>query len=367
MLVLLLQLNGDLPAEFPGHERRLYIFGCRSKTCRRKDGSIRVVRGTRIDAAAAEAAERKETERKEKEEREKAEAVTGKGKVVSNTSFGDSLFGKGPAAAGGGMFNSNPFSTSASGGAQQNPFAKPAMAPLISPKSTATEEEEKLPQSFATALNLNNTPKTPAGPPPPPQPWPPANELPKPYPKLFLSDADYETLDKAAPQIDQKVQIMDVDEEFGGGPSTGKEDKSVYESSMDKSFQKFADRLAQNPEQVLRYEWKGSPLLYNDRDAVGKLLAGSEKGGKVQTGGGISRVPKCANCGAARVFEAQLAPNAIAELESEELSLDEGMEWGTIIVGVCSADCVPVGPAPGAPGYLEEWAGVQWEEVGGKR
>ena len=52
----------------------------------------------------------------------------------------------------------------------------------------------------------------------------------------------------------------------------------------------------------------------------------------------------------------------IAELEAEELGL-EGMDWGTIIVGVCEADCQPRGVDEGQAGYTEEWAGVQWEEL----
>merc|ERR1712093_858783 len=53
LMVLLLQLNGDLPEQFPGHERRLYVLTCRRKTCRRKEGSVRVLRGVRITEAAA--------------------------------------------------------------------------------------------------------------------------------------------------------------------------------------------------------------------------------------------------------------------------------------------------------------------------
>ncbi len=47
-MTLLLQLNGDLPERFPGHERRLYLFTCRRKACRRKEGSVRGFRGVRI-------------------------------------------------------------------------------------------------------------------------------------------------------------------------------------------------------------------------------------------------------------------------------------------------------------------------------
>lgn len=54
-------------------------------------------------------------------------------------------------------------------------------------------------------------------------------------------------------------------------------------------------------------------------------------------------------------------PQAIAELEMEEEGL-EGMEWGTVILGVCEKDCAERGVAVGEVGWVEEWVGVQWEE-----
>jgi pre-rRNA-processing protein TSR4 len=61
-----------------------------------------------------------------------------------------------------------------------------------------------------------------------------------------------------------------------------------------------------------------------------------------------------------------LTPHAITELEAHEMSID-GMEWGTIILGVCSKDCKPADVPEGEVGYVEEWVGVQWEEVNSKR
>lgn len=157
---------------------------------------------------------------------------------------------------------------------------------------------------------------------------------------------------------------MDLDDSSGGGG--GKEDKEAYESSMDRTFQKFADRLEQNSEQVIRYEFKGSPLLYSKTDAIGKLLSSSGPASgneKVRTtGGSASGMPRCGNCGGGRVFEVQLTPHAIMELEKDEEGLD-GMEWGTIVVGVCSRDCVPNAMGASEVGYVEEWAGVQWEDL----
>lgn len=58
------------------------------------------------------------------------------------------------------------------------------------------------------------------------------------------------------------------------------------------------------------------------------------------------------------------------ELEVQEVGL-EGMEWGTVVLGVCAGDCqvggIKVGEGGGV-GYVEEWVGVQWEErVGARR
>jgi pre-rRNA-processing protein TSR4 len=53
-------------------------------------------------------------------------------------------------------------------------------------------------------------------------------------------------------------------------------------------------------------------------------------------------------------------------LECEEDGLD-GMDWGTVIVGVCERDCQERGVEAREAGYLEEWVGVQWEELTMKR
>jgi len=120
---------------------------------------------------------------------------------------------------------------------------------------------------------------------------------------------------------------------------------------------------------VIRYELKGQPLLYSKHDAVGNLLSGSgkEENTKVtMSSGSGNKIPRCNNCGAGRVFEVQLTPHAITVLEEDEMSID-GMDWGTILMGVCSQDCSPVGTAVGEVGYTEEWIGVQWEETTGKK
>lgn len=75
--------------------------------------------------------------------------------------------------------------------------------------------------------------------------------------------------------------------------------------------------------------------------------------------GGAAMMPRCGNCAAQRAFEVQVMPRAIVELEGEDEGGLEGMEWGTVVLGVCGGDCAVVGTGVG---YVEEWVGVQWEE-----
>lgn len=360
-MVLLLQLNAELPDRFPNHDRRIYVFACKRTSCARREGSIRAVRGVRVwedDGSAAEAPKEKEAK--------KEEAPKPKEPEQPKPRLGDALFGGGGAGAGSGganpfSSNANPFSSSSGGAAGANPFganpfssqpasAAAAAAPAPTPTPAATDKAAKeLPKTFAETLSINS-PKTEAVRPPAPEPWPAESAQPRAYPTLYLADADYETLDPepADMPLPANARIEDAD-----APEPSAADKEAFESAMDTTFQKFADRLAQNPEQVIRYEFGGAPLLCSKKDAVGQAV-------------GKGALPRCGSCGGRRTFEVQLTPHAITELEADDLSL-EGMEWGTVIVGVCERDCVPGYLEQGEPGYVEEWAGVQWEEDGGKK
>lgn len=236
----------------------------------------------------------------------------------------------------------------------------------MTPEQPTDVASTTLPETFASKVRLSS-PSPSQEPPRLHEPWPASSAFPDVFPHYQL-DAEYETLDApSTPQIPQNVRVMDMETEGSSSSNGGKEDKVTYESSIDATFQKFADRVGQNPEQVLRYEYAGKPLLYSDGDTVGKLLAAHSDNAKVSTtssrGAGL---PRCQTCGAERVFEAQLTPHAITELEADDMSID-GMEWGTLIVGVCSKDCKPDDIPEGEVGYIEEWVGVQWEEVASKR
>lgn len=242
----------------------------------------------------------------------------------------------------------------------------PSMSKPTEPiKAQPPSVQSSLSDTFASKARISDpdpdsTAKpTPAQPSEPYEPWPDNDSFLPSYPSFHLA-AEYETLydDPSLKQIPAEA-IIDTDMDTDTPTSSKQDTATEVDSKMDKGFQKFADRLAQNPEQVLRYEYRGQPLLYARNDSVGNALYISHaRNGGVSTS---SRIPRC-KCGADRVFEMQLTPHAITELEVNETGLD-GMEWGTIILMVCANDCVPNDTESGKVGYSEEWVGVQWEEV----
>lgn len=379
---LLLQLNADLPERFPHHERRLYIWACRRRPCKRKPGAIRAVRNVRQTSGQDSTSEPAE------------KPVDKKQAVEPKLDLGAQLFGGGGMSAspsGNPFASSNPFSMGGGGGGAvpgSNPFSmnpvpststSPSNNPSLKPTSEATEDEESLPATFAQKARITD-PSTdtlphpsPSSPSPPYEPWPthPSPSTPESYPPFYL-DAETEYLsptknESSSREQDSRTAFLDTPAGAGEAPDSG-DVSALPDDSIDRTFQHFADTLAQNPEQALRYDFGGAPLLYRRDDDVGRAIHPHISGGdgkvRVAPATGKSGMPSCPHCRAPRVLELQLVPGAIAALEEDMPAarvLAEGMEWGTIIVGVCSADCC--GSLDGASVAREEWVGVQWEEV----
>ncbi|CEL07450.1 hypothetical protein ASPCAL10607 [Aspergillus calidoustus] len=362
-LLLLLEIDAELYEHFPDADRRLYIFSCPRKACNRKPGSIRAIRATRSHKShqPPQKVEKQEPEKKEVEQKPQAPKPD-----LGASLFGGSLVNSVSA-------NANPFSSKPSATQGANPFAAPVASPAPAPASApapvkpATTTPNALAESFADKVRVSSPPPStePTG---PVTPWPSQSEFPTPYTSFYI-DAERETLSRpATPKIPDNVTIDTEDAE--GTSSGGVDVKDAFESEIDKAFLKFSTRLGHNPEQVLRYEFRGTPVLYSHTDAVGKRLhdaTNNRFGGVTTVSNGVgSRMPRCESCGAERVFEVQLVPHAISVLEDGRAGVglgkdDGGMEWGTIIMGVCSRNCGP--REVGVVGYREEWAGVQWEET----
>jgi len=340
-MLLLLELHGDLPDHFPTDERRLYIFGCPRKPCNRKPGSIRAYRATRKVNLNSSPQQDEQEGTKEIEKKETAPPPPPP-QPQQPRDLGASLFGA-TALTSSVSANANPFSSNpgSSAGGFVNPFAmpKPSTAPAPAPAPAPTPAQSStnaLAESFADKVRISS-------------PEPSASN-----PALTTFKPTPESSGALAPWPEP------MEEEGAGGDL-----KDTFESELDKAFMKFSTRLSHNPEQVLRYEYRGSPLLCSYADPVGKLLHPEHSAGRVTTVGG-GHMPRCEYCGAQRVFEVQLVPHAISILEDGRPGVglgegDAGMEWGTIVMGVCSKDCAP--EALWQTGWREEWAGVQWEEM----
>ncbi|KAL8844434.1 MAG: hypothetical protein Q9176_001344 [Flavoplaca citrina] len=362
-MALILQLNGDLPEYLPDHQRKLYVFTCRHKPCRRKPGSIRAIRGTKISASFPQTPAHKDKIPMQDESLKSPSPLPNLGDSIFNTtSTGTASTRASPFSFSKSTTNINPFSSSKT----INSLPSSQQVHPINP----TSQDPPLHESFAQKARISSPPTTSPAP-RPRSPWPSPSLLPRPFPSYHL-DADYETLDTPSPHTNApSSSIQSIDSK--DPPATDEDDDPANwlsgPAKADKTFLRFAARLAQNPEQVLRYEWRGQPLLYSKEDEVGKgFPSASAPSATTSTQrASQSRISNCMNCGARRVFEFQLTPHAISELERDEEGL-EGMEWGTIVVASCEKDCVEKGVEDGKVGWVEEWAGVSWEESvkGGK-
>lgn len=337
---LLLQLDANLQKFFPHDERRLHLLSCRKKSCSKKSGSIRAFREVRKPAS------------REKKELDTTHAESQKSQPLHD--LGSAIFGSSSGTVRS-PSNANPFSSSAAPSSQPvNPFASigsPSSLASLPPQKPVDDIQPPT-QSFADKLKIGTNPKSTSTSTPEPvtESWPENSDFPPPYSSFYL-DSSLEELEKedTSKLTEASASKTQYEVEEGAGL-----EKDTFESSLDKTFQKFSDRIAQNPEQVLRYEFKGEPLLYSGNDNVASRFVVPH--GK---SGAIRGMPRCEICGAQRVFELQLVPGLIYELEKDEaMDLEDGMEWGTILLGTCVNNC----GVPGQAAFREEWVGVQWEE-----
>ncbi|KAM6977891.1 programmed cell death protein 2 [Aplochiton taeniatus] len=122
---------------------------------------------------------------------------------------------------------------------------------------------------------------------------------------------------------DDNVQ-KSVDEpslaECKGLAETDLEDMAHHETEESKVFQRFKQRIAPEPHQVLRYCRGGSPLWLSSEH----IPSGDD-------------IPQC-TCGSKRVFEFQVMPQLLNSLAVDS-GPDSGIDWGTLAIYSCSDSC----------------------------
>ncbi|PWW72804.1 hypothetical protein C7212DRAFT_334714 [Tuber magnatum] len=364
MMSLLLQLNGEIP-ESP-HARMFYLFACRTKGCRRRKNYAKVLRAVMRSTDVPEEPEIPINAPK----KEDFPGLEKKAVQCGDFLFGGSskpAAGSNPFSMGSTTTSPNPFSTKPAAN-NANPFSSsttnpnPLSSPTAqqSPPGAPQTSTKSLTKSFAETLKLaeGSLPSHETGDARyfgPAEPWP--EKLPHEYP-IFHLDAEYEAIEKTtglkAHQLKKYERLMSQTEDDDGEKPGQDNDTPSNDQIDDDIFQRFADRIANNPEQVLRYERGGTPLFYAVSDDVGRLLNPNDEGFLA------TRIPKCGNCGgSARVFEFQIMPHAITVLEGDGEGFD-GMDWGTIMAFTCK--CVPKVLDGNRVGYVEEHVSVQWEK-----
>lgn len=151
-------------------------------------------------------------------------------------------------------------------------------------------------------------------------------------------------IDKEALELSEE-KIIDTEELEKDPIKMDPRTEKLSQFLDDDVFQKFQEIVAYNPLQVLRYDMGGKPLYY----AATKPLLDT-----------IIPNPEF-NKNSKRVFEMQLMPKMIMDLEENEVSVNDGMEWGTILIFTDAENHTPKFDKNGV-GYVEECVRVQWEK-----
>ncbi|KHJ92980.1 programmed cell death protein 2 domain protein [Oesophagostomum dentatum] len=133
--------------------------------------------------------------------------------------------------------------------------------------------------------------------------------------KEFGIEMDQETRRKRMAEFESFVAKNKLNDNF----KTEEVEAAVSEQRSDSKFARFNRLLNLNPEQVLRYQRSGNPLLATDRAVF------------------PSEIPPCEKCGAPRTFELQLMPHLLALIDVDVIG--QSIDWASVYVFSCSQSC----------------------------
>lgn len=321
------------PLEDSLYDRVIYVFGCKNDRCNRQKGSIRAIRAVCKDPKKMEEAKNEQEEEIKSQLQEKLKLDNARNFLFDSNKQESNPFGA--------SSNTNPFGGSDS--SSTNPFGANPFATI----TAKTPEPAKTP-SFASVAKQNAPVVTK------PNTKTISKKLPE-YPGYFLY-IDQENFNKKPSQKQPNLKIddsaLDLEDDTPGaaGASGGlsAESQAVSASLQDSTFQHFSEIISYNPQQVLRYDIDGRPLLAISSDEVSKTVV-------------ENFIPRPGfNPSSERRFELQVMPKLIMDFE-DEVNVQGGIEWVTVMVYTDKEDFAPK-LDDNHVGYVEEWCGVQWEE-----
>ncbi|CAF1034721.1 unnamed protein product [Rotaria sordida] len=115
--------------------------------------------------------------------------------------------------------------------------------------------------------------------------------------------------------------LNDIDEDDDEITKGGKEkyEKTPDIEHGDVVFYRFQQKIRYAPDQIIRYDWSGNPLILTKLDA-----------------NTLSTIQKCRYCQSSCVFEFQVMPALVNFLKIDN---QIGLEFGTVFVYTCSSNC----------------------------
>ncbi|KAG0199199.1 hypothetical protein BGX28_007469 [Mortierella sp. GBA30] len=381
-----LLLQAYVPLEKSPYDRVVYVWACNQRLCMRKQGSFRVVRALKLNAEYAQKLEKKS---KPATAHVRKPAV---GAPAANPFAAPGAFDMGNALFGGaGAGFNNPFAPPSS---SANAFApppgvgigSPAPAPTSFASVASTNMSGKI-ESSETAEEVDQEEAVEA------TVWPKTLLAFSPHYLYITEEILEDSIDDEIAQryshfVAMEEGVNNDDDEPQGGASWSGEayEKASLPKGVDKAFTKFTERVQAWPDQCVRYDFPGIPLLFSFSDPTARmLLPPNVNQHSKHTTPSAHRIPKCPACNGPRGFEFQLMPNLLSLLDvtsKKYLSEDEkrglkdrkgaqvfdiGMEWGTILVYSCIEDCFGKATSnrvadEGKVRYFEEIVLVQFED-----
>lgn len=226
-LELLAQLSCPLPDK--DYDRVLYILTCIDPNCRRKEGSVRAIRGIESNEKV------RQRIAKEIEESRPENSL-----VPENPKIYDSLFSSGSSQT------------------VSNPFGDISLT--FQTKSELSATNPPTDKMRSSKINVRRTQG-------------------KFLCKSLTVEEEYLELPNNEKQLkDMEIEQMDSDADLGQGAGKSSEISSAreLEARTDSAFAHFVEIVESNPEQVLRYERGLKPLLYSEKDGVAQKLKNLE-------------------------------------------------------------------------------------------
>lgn len=308
----------------------------------KKEGSFSVVRSHLVDKEYLKAQQQKEEEKKKKEEQKKAAKD-----ALQGFQLGD-LWGAKAGHFGNNSQPSSGFGMKTGGfGVKTGGFGvkTDAVKNKETKKDDLADQLDKL--TIKDSVQTDTLPKFPGH-------------------YLYIDEEKLDNYDTMGIDMSRYQHYLDMEEELLMEMDEETEawqgetyEKQSLPKGVDKQFKKFMERVECEPTQCIRYEFKGTPLLYSALTPQQQTLINS----------------KCAYCKGPRVFELQLMPNILSVLPATEYALktmeqvknktalpdswNVGMEFGTILIYVCQKDC-HIGSMEDVS-YAEESCIVQYE------